>query len=311
MANDPSFRDLSQIQFLEHFDEAVVAKIEKISVASAVALGLFGLLYFSLAPGAQSTVVEISRTTVSGSTCTMLSKVSMSYDPFLVSNYIAGPGIVPLASRLAFLAQSQDSKIGAILTPDNPNNWQIFFTLQELIYRNVIFDTYSDCLSAAQQTSCDWLDGSFTPIQPGICMLSMKCSSFSGGAYLSLQTQVGASLSWSFNQSVLNNPMLGACPPQAQPPICYNLGSCAGLQNYNSTITQLVKQYILTPELLCQPFSNNPPYACVKSVSLTIPSILSQSFAFASSALAASKLVMLVLVKRFRKTPTNELKLLQ
>jgi hypothetical protein len=309
MSNDPSFRDLSHIQYLEYLDEVSVARIEKISVASAAALGLFGLLYFSLAPSAQSSVVEISSTTVPGSTCKMLAKVSMSYDPFLETGYKEGPGIVPLDSRYAFLAESKGSKIGAILSPAYEDNWQVFFPKQMLIYRNTLFNSYSDCLSAAKvQTKCVWSEFAKFEGQSD-CNGAMKCSGFGSDAYLSLQTQIGASITFSFNQSVLDDPKLGACPIQAQPSSCFRLEACAGLEKYIAAFTELVKKYILTPELLCEPFLNNPPYACVKSVPLTIPSILSQSFAFASSALAASKLFMLFLVKYFRKVPKTECEL--
>ena len=61
MANEPQYRDLAKlVPYIFPFNDAVVVRIDRVSMSSAAIVGLFAILYFSLAPAASSTVMEVS-----------------------------------------------------------------------------------------------------------------------------------------------------------------------------------------------------------------------------------------------------------
>jgi hypothetical protein len=78
------------------------------------------------------------------------------------------------------------------------------------------------------------------------------------------------------------------------------------LKIFMATFQDLIGKLVWTPEVICKPFFNNPPYICSKAVPPSVPSILSQSLAFTTSALAAVKAILFFSVKMFRKAPVAD-----
>ncbi len=73
MANEPQYRDLAKlVPYIFPFNDAVVVRIDRVSMSSAAIVGLFAILYFSLAPAASSTVLEVSSVLLSGYNCKMM-----------------------------------------------------------------------------------------------------------------------------------------------------------------------------------------------------------------------------------------------
>jgi hypothetical protein len=72
MANEPHYRDQSKLDYLPAFNDRIVVRIDRVALAAAVAVGLFGILYFSLAPAAMSTDVTIGTVQQDGYLCIMI-----------------------------------------------------------------------------------------------------------------------------------------------------------------------------------------------------------------------------------------------
>ena len=73
MSDDIKYRDSSKLDYLPAFNDSNVVRIDRVSIAIAALVGLFGILYFSLAPAAMSTDVVVSRVQLSGGyTCKMM-----------------------------------------------------------------------------------------------------------------------------------------------------------------------------------------------------------------------------------------------
>ena len=297
MANDPTFRDLSLHPFLEKFDEVTVLRIDKFSIISSVVAALFGVVYFAIA--ARTTAVQIVSNETAGYDCIMMSTKSLSYDPFLRNSYSAAPGIVPLLSQNTFISQLS---VAAEKLPGKDNQgvgWDWFFS-HNLVFSRLLFEKYSDCLASANtQTTCDFTDIVNSGGDNNYCLARMRCSSFNGKAALVLpSSNFITARNVYFLKTSLADDKIGACASPAVPSNCTLITQhCSGVQNFVAAFQNLVKQYILTPELLCEPFKYNPPYACTRTVPANGFSVLSQSLALATSALAASKTVMFLFVK--------------
>lgn len=297
MANDPKFRDLSLHPFLEKFDEVTVLRIDKFSIISSVVTALFGFVYFAFA--ARTTDVQIVSNETAGYDCIMMSSWSLSYDPFRRTLYQAAPGIVPLLSQNTFL--NELSVTGENL-PGRDNQgigWEWVFK-QNLVFSRLLFEKHSDCLASANtQTTCDFSDIVESGGNNNHCLARVKCSSFNGRAALVLpSSNFVTSRNVYFLKTSLADDQIGACASPAVPSNCTLITQhCRGVQDFVAAFQNLVKQYILTPELLCEPFKYNPPYACTRTVPANGFSVLSQSLALATSALAASKTVMFLFVK--------------
>jgi hypothetical protein len=88
----------------------------------------------------------------------------------------------------------------------------------------------------------------------------------------------------------LADPSIGQCNNQASVSSCSNITPhCASLERFLAGFADKMQKIVLTPELLCEPFIDNPPYICSKTLPPNVPSILSQALAFFTGALAATK----------------------
>jgi hypothetical protein len=76
MANNAAYRDLSKLDYLPAFNDTTVGRIDKMSLVVAAIVGVFGLLYFSLAPGAMSVVVETGSKQLPGYNCKMIASIT-------------------------------------------------------------------------------------------------------------------------------------------------------------------------------------------------------------------------------------------
>jgi hypothetical protein len=309
MANNAEYRDQSKLDYLPAFNDITVDLIDKISLVVAAIVGVFGLLYFSLAPAAMSTEVKIGSEQLSGHTCNMIASVTRQ--TVLLSSFNQ-PSTMTLAESRAkisefdskFLAYVVSSGLGPLFTKHylSGSRWPFQLYDLQLKYENTLFDTHDDCIKAVrdQPTVCT-LRPSSPPkeeleIGPpdfstnvknttATCKLEIYCSSFSGTVNdVNSLGQVYAV------QALLANPAVGQCNSQANVPLCTNINSnCASLERFRAEYEDIARKIVFTPEALCQPFVKNPPYVCSKSLPPSVPSILSQALAFFTSALAATK----------------------
>lgn len=207
-------------------------------------------------------------------------------------------------AQLAALALAVSSEFGNVLLknpmPDaltRPWEFQLNMlqsTGENLAYDTVHFDTYDECLAAARaQTTCRMTnDGIFVDAGVLWCKSSIQCFSFNDKLAFSGPARV------LINQTSLADPALGKCNNQANATSCSNINSnCESLKRFRAGYESIFRKTIMTPELMCKPFLVNPPYICTKSVPPSVPSILSQSLAFMTTALAVVKTVLSLAVK--------------
>ncbi len=324
MASDTiRYRDHTKLDYVPPFNDATVARIERIAIFVAVLVGLFGVLYFSLAPAAKSNDAKVSSVQLfDGYNCKMISSVTRIIDIFTFSTNAVDSGTIPLQDSLAnvsdfnsqvvALAVSQsfnglvlNNRLPAVATPWSfqiPNNVMSSTTTNQLKYVNLHFDSYADCLTAARgQTACRLqseraIKYSTTRDPNGPlateCAADIRCSSLNSKAiYL-------GNLPILVNRTVLGDPEFGQCNNQANVSACQNiLANCESLKRFVAGYDEIFRKVVFTPELLCQPFFDNPPYICTKAVSPSVPSILSQSFAFTTAALAVVKTALFFALK--------------
>jgi hypothetical protein len=311
MGNEAQYRDLSVSNpFLPGFSESIVVRIDRVSIATAFVAGLFGILYFSLAPAAMVSSSDSSSVLLGGYNCKMLSAVSRSENIFsrgdvvgqyslndsvvLVTDYNSRlndavkeiPLVIPYLSIFPYFLLEVGSSAGS----------------DSLDYQNARFDTHNDCLVAAQsQTSCKFetesFDGNFGK---SVCYSVISCSSLNGKVrYKKNGREYGVYT----NISLLANPAFGRCSNQANIQACKAINeNCEGLRRVLAMFTDLTTKLILKPELICRPFLDNPPYLCKKTEAPSVPSILSQSLAFTTTALALAKTVFFAVKMRNKHT---------
>jgi hypothetical protein len=299
MSNDAQYRDLTKIvPYLPAFNDGVVSRIDKVSIASAVAVGLFGILYFSLAPAATSTSVEISSVKLSGYSCKMISAVSRNVNPYAGG----GTGLVSQKSLADFNLKVIEAGKGLAASDIIAQN---ILSETNIVYENALYDTYEACLADAQtQTACSWLSATIFVTLPPIshCDSRMFCFSLKKKARL---TPISSSdpIRLFVNRTSLESTSIGMCNSQANTTTCESIfENCKGLSTYLSKFQEIIRQYVLTPEVVCKPFEDNPPYICTKAAPPSVPSILSQSLAFTTSAFALVKAALFFAVKVFHKS---------
>ena len=94
MSNEPKFKDLSKLDYLPAFNDKTVSQIDKISLVAAAVVGLFGILYFSLAPAAMSTDIVIRSSQLSdGYNCKMIASITRKSNVF---SDLTQKGMVPI-----------------------------------------------------------------------------------------------------------------------------------------------------------------------------------------------------------------------
>jgi hypothetical protein len=320
MANEPQYRDQSKLDYLPAFNDKIVVRIGRVAVAAAVAAGLFGILYFSLAPAAMTTDVTIVSVQQDGYLCKMIASITRTVMAF--SDGI-NRGVLPIENsnavktdvnaQITALVHAVSSEFGDILLK-NPRPdvvtmpWLFLLYTSSIVYNieydNVHFNTYDECLAAVRaQTTCRMTGdaiAAYTPITgPGrpnppttACMSSIQCFSFNDKLVFARPETV-----W-INRTLLADPAFGQCNNQANATGCSNINSnCESLKRFRAGYENIFRKTIMTPELLCKPFLVNPPYICTKSVPPSVPSILSQSLAFMTTALAVVKTVLALAVK--------------
>ena len=322
MANEPQYRDLSKANpFLAPFNDAIVVMIDRVSLASAALVGLFGILYFSLAPAAMLTTVEVSSAKLSGYECKMISAVSKTINPY--SGFFGdGTGIISIQSQREFVTKLME--VGSSIPIDNQNGDRVtadqgmlsslspseltthmnnFLYGQNLLYDSAQFDTYDNCVAAAQIT-CTWTSSKRTNLD--YASSNFVCSVLKEKMQLKSNT-AGRQMSIGYTLSQLSNQTRGKCDQQANYTTGLNLHEhCESLKSFMANFQDLLGKLLLTPEVICKPFFNNPPYICTKAVPPSVPSILSQSLAFTTSALAAVKAIMFFSFKVLRKKPVAD-----
>jgi hypothetical protein len=323
MSNEPKYRDLSELRYIPSFDDNVVVKIDRASMAFAVLAGLFGILYFALAPAAMSTTTVVSDVKLDGYSCKMISAITRNVNPWpdaesgrlglisaaALSNYRAN---ADAAARTSFpfliINGFAENSLFPIFNKMNPDIY--------LIYDNVLFDSYDNCLSAARsQTTCKWVKNPFAlrnewwfdpfsqnsvRLVMSVCHSQVACSSLNGK--VSWPSGSGGTTGFFINSSHFANPQVGKCSNAANISTCTNINeNCDGLTSLMVSFQDLYRKFILTPEVICKPFVDNPPYICTQEVRLNWASILSQALAFFTSALAAAKTALYLAVKMRHK----------
>ena len=316
MANEPQYRDLSKANpFLAPFNEIIVGRIDRVSMASAALVGLFGILYFSLAPAAMSTAIEVSAEKLSGYDCKMISAISKLVNPF--SGFFGdGTGIISIQSQSEFVTKMVEASksVPFEAVHSQSSNSQDFFVRnnylqgQILLYDSAQFDRYENCLARAQIT-CNWLESAQVNSDRALSKFSCSFPDFKSTLQLK-PLNTGAQFSTmtiGYAVSALSNQTLGKCNQQANLLTLSNVHEhCESLKIFMATFQDLIGKLVWTPEVICKPFFNNPPYICSKAVPPSVPSILSQSLAFTTSALAAVKAILFFSVKMFRKAPVAD-----
>ena len=325
MANESKFKDLSKLDYLPAFDQKTVSIIDRISLAFAATVGLFGILYFSLAPAAMSTDVAVQGSQLSdGYNCKMIASITRKSNIF---SDLTQKGAISIENseriksganaQLAALATSSEFDRLFANSPGGILPWS--FQIQDgsngiserdsLTYDNSQFDTYEGCLAAARtQTTCimpknaqyqSYLNWQISPPrQEYHCKTSIQCSSLDEKVYFT-------SVDVFINQTHLAHPVFGKCSNQANVSACSNVNSnCESLKRFQASYADIIRKNVLTPEVICKPFLVNPPYLCTKAVPLSVPSILSQSFAFMTTTLAVVNTTLFYAVRmhsRYRK----------
>jgi hypothetical protein len=322
MANEPHYRDQSKLDYLPAFNDETVVRIDRAALAAAAVVGLFGILYFSLAPAAMSTDVTISSVQQDGYICKMIASITRTVTPFsdeqgLTRGVLSFENSKAIKSdanaRLAALAVSSefDKLVLKNPMPDALIRPWLFQFLEAfvlgsdaLVYDNSHFDKYDDCLATARaQTTCRMKnDVEFPGYSPGpavfgaptstVCKTSIYCFSLNDKATITGPFDVHV------NRTLLADPAVGKCNDKANVLTCSNINSnCQSLKQFLAGYENIVRKIAYTPELLCKPFLTNPPYICTRAVPPSVPSILSQSFAFMTTALAVVKAALFLAVK--------------
>jgi hypothetical protein len=307
MANEPQYRDQSKLDYLPAFNDKTVVRINRISLVVAAIVGLFGILYFSLATAAMSTDVAVGSVQLSnGYQCKMIASVTRTTEIF--STY--RPGTIPVQESLAkisdfnsqILALAVSSGFVPLFLPWNLGSGrsdQYSFQLSsqtsyDLKYVNTLFDTYDDCLATARvQTKCTLKASVLHSAMdvtsgPPVCRSEIFCSSLNGKVFTTY-----SSGEVYVNRTLLADPAVGRCNNQANASSCFNINSnCESLERFRAGYEDKIRKIVFTPEFICQPFFENPPYICTKAVPPSVPSILSQSFAFTTTAIAVVKAML-------------------
>ncbi len=334
MANNAVYRDQSKLDYLPAFNDTIVGRIDKISLAVAAIVGVFGILYFSLAPAAMSTEVKIGSEQLSGYTCNMIASVTRQ--TVFLSDFKESSVVTPAESRAMISKFNSEIEAFAMSSGSVPLlgryyggsgiQWPFQLSNIELKYDNTLFDTHDDCIKAArgQPTICTLRAVSHPlnsmDIGPGdpqtgarnstvSCNSEIRCSSLKGTV-----TNIDDKYYFGqlfINQALLANPAVGQCNNQANVSLCTNIiSNCASLERFRAGFEDLARKFVFTPEALCQPFVKNPPYICTKSLPPSVPSILSQALAFFTSALAAAKTALAFSTKMrhkyHNKAPSND-----
>jgi hypothetical protein len=297
-----------------------VVRIGWVALAVAAAVGLFGILYFSLAPAAMSTDVTISSVQQDGYNCNMVASVTRIVTPFsdeITQGVISQGNSKAIKSdanaKLAALAVSSQFDKLLLKNPYPDAHWRPWtfqFNVlsksdtEALLYDNSLFDTYDDCLTAARaQTTCrmrndvvktEYAPGPFDPFTPisTECKTSIYCFSLNDKVSFLGPAEVVV------NRTLLADPAFGNCNDQANVAACSKINSnCKGLKLFVAGYEDIVRNVAYTPEILCKPFLTNPPYICTRVVPPSVPSIPSQSFAFMTTALAVVKTALALAVK--------------
>jgi hypothetical protein len=324
MANEPQYRDQSKLDYLPAFNDRIVIRIDRTTLVFAAMVGLFAILYFSLAPAARSTGIEIGSVQLNGYSCKMIA--SITRETHIFSTYV--PGTIPPQESLAkisefnsqILALAVSSGVVPLLLPyTGPPNLPLWSyqltpaTDYKLVYVSTLFDTYDNCTAAARsEPTCTLqnsklIQDSRISADESVCITRIFCSSFSGKVYW----QFGAG-DLNVNRTLLADPAVGRCNNQANISSCFNINSnCASLERFRAMYEDTIRKIILTPELLCQPFFDNPPYICTKAVPPSVPSILSQSFSLFLAAVAGMKAVLHAAAKMLHKRANVEESLLK
>lgn len=318
--NDPWYRDQSKLDYLPAFNDTTVARIDRISYAIAALVGLFGILYFSLANAAMTNDVAVSSVRLSdGYSCKMIASITRTVDIFTNSWRKGAISISESQAKVSdFNSQIADLPVSAALVPlilKNPRPdyvtrpWEFQIEIMssdgnQLKYDNAKFDTHEDCLTAARaQTTCKMqgdkeftnyptTQGVWNSYDPNVCQTDLQCSSFNGKVFYSSAAPVYV------NRTLLANPEIGKCNNQWNVSSCSDFNpKCQSLERFRAGYEERFRKNVFTPELLCMPFLENPPYICTKAVPPSVPSILSQSFAFTTTALAVMKTVLSFAVK--------------
>jgi len=222
MANEPHFRDLSKLEFLPNFNGQIVVRIDKCSVVCAALAGLFGILYFSLAPGARFIEYQSSTDILDGYNCNMLSSLWRSYSPFY--------DVITQAAAKRFNDDNLFDNLKSLKRPGTI----LDISNAVLSYEGAHFDTYSDCLSAAK-TTCTLrnTDCRYSPSSP-YCQVRFDCTSLNGALVLKPAAldscDCAACLRYEMAMNLLANYSLGKCSPDA------NISACSGIIEHCETL---------------------------------------------------------------------------
>ena len=314
MANDPQYRDLSKsTPFFPPFNDTIVGVIDKCAMAAAAVVGLFGILYFSLAPAAMSAAIEVSKLQITGYNCKMVSSITRKvsiystdwgrFGAFSVKDSQAN--ILDFSSKMFSAAEGLipflTGNTGTNMTNMPKFEFQLSnFANPELQYERTQFDTHDDCLATTRsQITCNMEGEQLEATDPNdpllSCSTKIVCSVRNNRVSFTSQPKV-------YVNRTMILPAFGHCNNQVNASACSGMiSNCVSLQSLSTKYEDLIRKIILTPEVICQPFFDNPPYICTKAVPPSVPSILSQSFAFATTALAVIKSMLAVLFKMSHK----------
>jgi hypothetical protein len=306
--SDVNFRNLKEIPLQDGFTQSSVIKISAASKIFAAAVGIISICAFVFTDSAKTSITTIE-TTNSQSNCRILSTFSSSGLTLPVTVAEGATFRKEFVKLLKSLPGTQNTEINS---PDNliPDIVSRLGYLQgtgytyPLTYNQAYFPNYQSCLDAFMKPPVCVYENDFStnlykdqPIPPvyGVTWPNY-CSS-----YLScLWSDAPKVKELQHGMQIILNVTAFNCNPTANFTTCFMISSaCPEYARYAVSIGKLLTTHIATPERLCTPFKDLPPYSCQTFQVASPIQVISQTLSLMATALGGCE-VFLYFVLTFK-----------
>jgi hypothetical protein len=301
--SDVRFHNLTGVPLQEEFTPSTVIKISTASKCFAAVIGIISICVFTLTDNAKTSITTI-QTTDSVGNCMILSSFTGNTDE--------NSGRVTATQASDFFEgykQLLKDVTGAadvsIFIDSQLNDLWVSRKAHGGAYQQVYFENYQNCIDGfSKPVLCNYVQlgtgqefDQPLPISDrrgrGFCQSYLNCA-WPGVSWLSFR-----------KIEIVMNATAFSCVPSANFATCDKISSkCPEYTRFAADFGKLY-QRLQSPQYLCAPFKQNPPYSC-RSFQVVSPiQVVSQTLSLMATALGGSELFLYLLLKYRRMWPSS------
>jgi hypothetical protein len=309
--SDVNFRNLKDIPLQDGFTQSSVFKISAASKIFAAAVGIISICVFIFTDGAKTSITTIETTNLGN--CRILSTFSASG---LTIPVTVAEGKIFKTEFIKLLKSLPGTQIIEMFSPENliPDLVSRLGLMAgsglsyPLAYNQAYFPSYQSCLDAfTKPPVCVYENDYTSPFYKDQSLQSVI--GFSYGNFLPNFCSSHLACLWSdapkvtaleHGMKIILNVTAFNCNPPANFTTCHMISSaCPEYSRYAASIGKLLTTHIATPERLCAPFKDLPPFSCQTFQVASPIQVISQTLSLMATALAGCE-VFLYFVLTFK-----------